>query len=523
MTTDLGSPASSRAESTSPRPASSAPAAGSTTGGPPLDSNLASSQRRRFSWRWLISLVLIPVLLVGSYTALTVMATWKPAPQRREAAVRTLSVETFAVDPVSVQLRIPAFGAVRSDRRVKIMAQVGGQIVETFRLDEGQRVTAPSRQTDPQGMSAPVPGDVLVQVDKRDYLQRLAQAEDRLAENAAEIERVKQEQVNLERKVVGQKQDVETYSREVARVRGLMANGVVTETQLQDVELQLRRYDDALLELETQLALIPSRRTQLEQRRRGLENDLKLAELDLERTTVRPPFDGYVMNVAVDEGQFVRPGDPLFELVDFSSVEIPIPIPLDRYRDLETRVRAEDFPVAEVSTSDDGSIGWLGNLVRIAPMADTQTRTLEGYVIVDNREQAAPLLPGAFVRVSLLGERRENVLAIPRDAIVNDAVYVLRPTAYANGGESTLDTAKAAGLPDAVERRPITVADTVETIAFVSAGLQSGERILLTNQDVITELTAANEPFLTREAATQTLRDEARLRKPRLWRLIGSE
>ena len=40
------------------------------------------------------------------------------------------------------------------------------------------------------------------------------------------------------------------------------------------------------------------------------------ARLNLERTTVRAPFDGYVTNLNISEGQMAKPGAPIFTLID---------------------------------------------------------------------------------------------------------------------------------------------------------------------------------------------------------------
>lgn len=40
------------------------------------------------------------------------------------------------------------------------------------------------------------------------------------------------------------------------------------------------------------------------------------ARLDLERCTVRAPFDGYVTNLNISEGEYAKPGAPIFTLID---------------------------------------------------------------------------------------------------------------------------------------------------------------------------------------------------------------
>lgn len=54
----------------------------------------------------------------------------------------------------------------------------------------------------------------------------------------------------------------------------------------------------------------------LEAQRQSKAARVAAARLDLERCTVRAPFDGYVTNLNISEGQMAKPGIPLFTLID---------------------------------------------------------------------------------------------------------------------------------------------------------------------------------------------------------------
>jgi RND family efflux transporter MFP subunit len=56
--------------------------------------------------------------------------------------------------------------------------------------------------------------------------------------------------------------------------------------------------------------------------------EVQLAQVELDLRTVRAPRAGTVVEVEVDEGAWVKPGDPLFRLVDTGQVELRLNLPL---------------------------------------------------------------------------------------------------------------------------------------------------------------------------------------------------
>lgn len=55
--------------------------------------------------------------------------------------------------------------------------------------------------------------------------------------------------------------------------------------------------------------------------------ELALAQLDLEQRTLRAPRDGMVVESAAVAGEWAKPGDALFRLVDISQVELRLSLP----------------------------------------------------------------------------------------------------------------------------------------------------------------------------------------------------
>lgn len=70
-------------------------------------------------------------------------------------------------------------------------------------------------------------------------------------------------------------------------------------------EARLEQSEHAVEILDTLLALRPAKAAKI------LD-----AQLNLERCTVKAPFDGYVTNLNISEGEYAKPGVPIFTLID---------------------------------------------------------------------------------------------------------------------------------------------------------------------------------------------------------------
>jgi RND family efflux transporter MFP subunit len=202
--------------------------------------------------------------------------------------------------------------------------------------------------------------------------------------------------------------------------------------------------------------------------------DLESARLNLERTRVTVPFDGVVVSKSVDLGQFITMGSPVATVYGTAVAEVRIP--------LESRELAWiDVPnagrgggsSARVSTEFAGARHeWPGTVDRIEAEVDRSSRMVTVVVRVDRPYSATdgrpPLLPGTFADVEIDGTRVEQVVAIPRRALhADDTVWVVED------GILTI--------------RPVTVARTDRLQVLVTDGLASGDRVVVSALDAVTD------------------------------------
>jgi RND family efflux transporter MFP subunit len=160
---------------------------------------------------------------------------------------------------------------------------------------------------------------------------------------------------------------------------------------------------------------------------------LAQAKLDLEKTSIHVPYDGWILEKNIEMGQHVSVGQPLGAIYRDQALEVEIALPVAEFQWLETvengsRIEAE----AEiVYMAGDGEIAWKGMVSRTLAHLDETTRTMRLIVDVmapvkSSSGQFTPLLkPGMFVRVVLTGKKLSGVFSLPRHVVhAGNNVYI---------------------------------------------------------------------------------------------------
>ena len=441
-----------------------------------MDSKPSKSSLRShlmFPWRCpagcrhsLISIGLCVLALVSGGSVFYWLASLRKPPPAREPAEKTYKVEVFDVERLDLQEILSAFGTARPDREVIVAAKVAGEVIAVSpRLEIGESVQAAEVTVGEAGRSLRSPGDLLLTIDPRSYQERLTQAENRLDEDDAELQRLVQEEKNNARMLQQANKDLEDFDHEYERIEGLVRSGVLNDSDFTQARLERRRYEQAIIQSENQTNLLAASRELVLRRRQTHQTDRTLAELDISHTEVRPPFSGILSEVTVEKGQYVRPGDPLVRLTDVLAVDVPIPIALDDYAKIAPEVRAGRHPYVELAETETAPARWNGYVERIAPEADESTRTVKVFVRVDNALQEVPLLPGTFVHARIAGPQLDQAIVIPRDAIVSGRVFL--------------------AVDGRVEERTPRIKRTLQTLAVLETGIDPKDQVILTNLDII--------------------------------------
>ncbi len=193
------------------------------------------------------------------------------------------------------------------------------------------------------------------------------------------------------------------------------------------------------------------------------------AQLDLERTRIRAPYAGRILEKKVDIGQYVSAGSNLADIYASDSVEIRLPITSEQQAFLDLPENGQPTEgarvelIARIGPREDR---WPGRLVRTEGSIDIRSRQLFVVARIEDpyrrHGERAPLKIGQFLEAEIFGRTLEQVFIIPRQAV---------------RGERTIHLVDA---DNRLQRRELDVVwrDTQNLIA--RGPLQAGERLSLT-------------------------------------------
>jgi RND family efflux transporter MFP subunit len=206
------------------------------------------------------------------------------------------------------------------------------------------------------------------------------------------------------------------------------------------------------------------------------EADEGLARLNLSYTDVTAPFAGMVVRRLVDVGQTVSVGTPLFSLADFQPLLARVHVPAKEFHKLQP-----DQPVE--LTLDSGGQQLRGRIKLVSPVVDAASGTIKITVEID--DYPGDVRPGDFAQVEIVTERRQGVVLVARESVVQDK------------GE---DVVFVAAADSTAERRLVTLGFTDAQHAEITGGVQAGEPIVTKGQRSLKH----GDPLKILESETQT-------------------
>ncbi len=164
-------------------------------------------------------------------------------------------------------------------------------------------------------------GDVLVVVDHARYEIAVALAQAALQKAQAALERSKAGALRAQATLVGARADA-SLKQEQARRRAQLDSAVVSRENLQSAQSAAQVATARVREAESELAAAHSETAAAQGEVAAARSALDLAQLNLQRTRVLAPVDGYVVNLNVHSGDYATAGHPLLAVVDRHSFRI---------------------------------------------------------------------------------------------------------------------------------------------------------------------------------------------------------
>ncbi|HTO93133.1 MAG TPA: efflux RND transporter periplasmic adaptor subunit [Bacteroidota bacterium] len=141
----------------------------------------------------------------------------------------------------------------------------------------------------------------------------------------------------------------------------------------------------------------------------------------IERKTIRAPFAGVLGIRQINLGQYVNAGQAIIPLQSLERVFVDFAVPQQQMRDI--RVGAE----LSVTVDGDSGVAAQGRVSAINSVIDQSTRNVTVRGTFDNASHR--LLPGMFVKASVVVGKGEPSIAVPASAIAHapygDFVFVV--------------------------------------------------------------------------------------------------
>lgn len=375
----------------------------------------------------------LPVVVVGiALAGAAYMMANRVTPERAEVEEVSTPVEVLEASVRSEQIIISAQGTVAPALEVRIRPEVSGRIVKrSAALVPGGRFRR---------------GETMVRIDERDYRVNLTRQREAVA--TAELV-LRQERA---RKAVAEDE------------WELLEDSVPADAENRDLALRIPQIEQAQ-------AVVAAAR-----------GSLTKAELDLERCTIRAPFNALVVRESADLGQVVNPQTEVATLVGTDAYWVQVALPVEDlvWIDIPHEGRRRGSKATIRHRSGDLEVVREGYVERLLGDVDQAGRLARLLVVIEDplhlktgqTDRGVPLLLGAYVTVEIEGRRVDDVFAVPRRALreINPA-----SASSVREGLWVMDESRR------LEIRPTEVVWRAEQTVLVRSGVEAGELVVISD------------------------------------------
>ncbi len=308
---------------------------------------------------------------------------------------------------------IATSGSLSAVVTVDVGTQVSGQVAE-LHADFNTEVTE---------------GQLIARIDPQTFESRVRQADADLAIARANVSMQRAALARAQADLASAEANLENRlatsaeaERELKRKEDLLARGVAAT---RDVSQARAQAEAAVAQTRASDAALDSARAQVEVARAQIENalapvkqreaSLEQAKIDLERTFIRAPVNGVVINRQVSLGQTVA-----------ASLNAPVLFTIAQdLRQMQVEANIDEADIGQIRAGQEVTFtvdaypgrtfrGRIGQ-VRQAPEVVQNVVTYTVIVSADNSQQL--LLPGMTANVNVVLDRRSEVLRVPNAAL----------------------------------------------------------------------------------------------------------
>ncbi|MDW8466081.1 MAG: efflux RND transporter periplasmic adaptor subunit [Chloroherpetonaceae bacterium] len=303
-----------------------------------------------------------------------------------EVRVEPIRVKTIVAKRKTLVQSISTTGIAEANRRVQISARISAELVR-LSAKEGEFCRA---------------GETLLQFNDKEF--RIA------------LQEAKEEYLKTQSEYVTQRLDYAKLSpsaQNIERLQRLRKELEEAERALKAGKGDAKEVERLKEEVEFAEILAGEKLDEVLRTRTGFahaKNQLQRAELNLQNTIIRAPFDGFVSGIKVAEGQFVTAGQVCMEFVNLSRIRVEVGIlekevPLIKVQN-RARVVFNAFPKDTL----------IGRVTAVSPVVSTETKTAKAMIELPNPRYR--IKPGMYTTVWIEVAFFQNCLVVPKRAIV---------------------------------------------------------------------------------------------------------
>ena len=202
--------------------------------------------------------------------------------------------------------------------------------------------------------------------------------------------------------------------------------------------------------------------------------------------SIYAPQDGIVSKLLVRDGMYVKPMNKVMTLADLSSVWLLAEV-------FESQSEwVKEGQSADVTLSYLPGRTWEGTVEYVYPELDAKNRTLKVRMRFDNPGEM--LKPNMYANVSIYGGAKDNVLSVPREAVLR------------SGKKERLIIAKGEGR--FAQREVVTGMESGDWIE-IKSGVSAGEKVVTSAQFLI-DSEASMKASLARMSDPEPAKDEVK-------------
>lgn len=365
---------------------------------------------------------------------------------------------TAAVSRGTIQSTVSASGTLKAVVTVEVGTQVSGQVSE-LHADFNTVVKK---------------GQVIARIDPSTFAAKVKESEADLEISRGQLAVHRAALKTMEADIAAARAAVREAKLDLDRKEKLLPRRTISRA---DFDKAKSVYDQALARLAAAEAKAQQQQAQIRVAAATVKrNEAQLAQrkIDLDRTYIRSPVDGVVINRSVDVGQTVA-----------ASLQAPVLFTIAKdLREMQVEVNVDEADIGRIANGQfvsftvDSFPGrtFRGRVAQVRKASKEEQSVITYTVIVATRNFDLRLLPGMTANVTFIISRQENVLRVPNRALRFRPPGVARQTASQGRSRADRMRARLDRLAKALKLTPAQKKEVAEAFQEMMDGFRSQRR-----------------------------------------------